>query len=237
MLSSDDEARLVQEFFGGRTGFLVEVGANEPEIWSQTIPLDLLGWNGVLFEPQPDLAVALRRTRKAQVFAVACSSPENSGRSMPLKLAGPAGIFSSLNTRLPTATAQIAGTISVPVRSLDDILVEARAPREFDFLSIDVEGHEIEVLRGFDFQKWRPRLILIEDIVLDRRLHEFLTSRGYAWMRRTGIIAWYVSAAEAPRIGIAGRLQFFRKYYLGVPPRRLRQTLRRLRTRLGLAGD
>ena len=42
---------------------------------------------------------------------------------------------------------------------------EAQAPAPIDLLSVDVEGHELEVLRGFDFERWQPLLILIEDHV------------------------------------------------------------------------
>ena len=236
MLSPDDgnDLRLVREFFGAHRGYFVEVGANHPEQWSQTFHLEQMGWTGILVEPQPDLAEALRRCRHAKVFSVACSSPQNSGRAMSLKLAG---VYSSLNAQLPNAMVRESGTIDVPTRTLDEVLSEAQAPAPLDFLSIDVEGHEIEVLSGFDFQRWRPRLILVEDLVLDRRLHKFLKTRGYAWMRRTGINSWYVPCSQAPKIDWVGRLKFFRKYYLGVPPRRLRQALRRLRLRLGLIRD
>jgi FkbM family methyltransferase len=229
MLLPDDETRLVREFFQSQPGYFVDVGANDPTDQSQTFHLEQFGWDGVLIEPQPDLAEALRRSRKASVYAVACSSPENSGRSMPLTLAG---AYSSLNTVLRVATAKVSGCIDVPIRTLDEVLADAGAPSPIDFLSIDVEGHELEVLRGFDFGRWRPRLILIEDHVLDRRLHNYLVARGYAWIRRTGLNSWYVTGPSAPRIGPYGRLQFARKYYLGVPIRRLREALRRFRQRI-----
>ena len=65
-------------------------------------------------------------------------------------------------------------SIEVPIRTLDSILDEANAPARLDFLSIDVEGHEIDVLRGFDFARWNPRLILLEDHVADLAKHHFL---------------------------------------------------------------
>ena len=224
-----DEARLVRAFFESQRGYFVDVGANDPTDWSQTFHLEQLGWDGVLIEPQPDLAEALRRGRKACVYAVACSSPENSGRSMPLKLAG---AYSTLNTALRVADGNVVGSIEVPIKTLDEVLDDARAPSPIDFLSIDVEGHEREVLLGFNFARWRPRLVLIEDHVLDRRLHRDLVSRGYTWIRRTGLNSWYVPATSAPKISLYGRLQFVRKYYLGVPIRRLREAWRRLRQRL-----
>ena len=79
---SDFEMRLVAAFFRGNEGYFVEVGANDPHERSQTWHLEQAGWTGVLIEPQPDLAARLREARKAKVFAVACSSPGNSGRQM-----------------------------------------------------------------------------------------------------------------------------------------------------------
>ncbi|MEA2930820.1 MAG: hypothetical protein QOG38_3248, partial [Hyphomicrobiales bacterium] len=68
----------------------------------------------------------------------------------------------------------------------------------------------------------------IEDVVQNLTLHRYLTRRGYRWFRRTGINSWYVPADAAVRVGLVGRLQFVRKYYLGLPFRVLREKKRRL---------
>ena len=126
------EQQLVREFFGGaRSGFFVEVGANRPQQESQTWHLEQLGWTGVLIEPQPDLADDLWRIRSAKVFAVACSSPGNAGRRMGLHLAG---ALSSLDRDRMAPGVEPVRVIEVPVRTLDDILIEARAPARFDLL-------------------------------------------------------------------------------------------------------
>ena len=65
-------------------------------------------------------------------------------------------------------------------------------PTGFDFLSIDVEGHEIEVLRGFDIARWRPQLILLENHVGDLTKHRYLKSAGYRIIRRHENNGWYV---------------------------------------------
>jgi len=224
------ENPLKEEFFGhARTGYFVEVGANDPEQWSQTFHLERLGWSGIVVEPQPELAAALRERRRAKVCAVACSSPENAGKSMTLHLAG---IHSSFDPLLKVAAVRPAGTIDVPLTTLDRILSDSAAPAPLDFLAIDVEGHEIEVLRGFDFARWRPRLLLVEDLVLDLRLHRYIVARGYKWVRRTDINSWYVPADSTMRVSALGRWEFFRKYYLGTPFRRTREAMRRLRARM-----
>lgn len=226
------ENPLKEEFFGhSRTGYFVEVGANDPEKWSQSFHLEQLGWAGIVVEPQPHLAERLRLRRRAKVYAVACSAPENAGKHMVLHLAG---IHSSFDPMLKVAGVRPEGIIDVPLTTLDEILTEANAPSPIDFVAIDVEGHEIEVLRGFDFARWRPRLVLLEDLVLSMRPHRFMQSQGYKWIRRTDINSWYVPAESNLRVGWLGRWQFFRKYYLGTPFRRLREVLRRLRVRLNL---
>ena len=119
--------------------------------------------------------------------------------------------------------------IQVPIRTLDDILTEAKAPAPLDFLSVDVEGHEIDVLRGFDFKRWRPRLVLVEDHVANLDKHRFLQVAGYCLVRRTGVNGWYVPADTNVNFGWWERWQVIRKYYLALPFRILRNVSRRLR--------
>jgi hypothetical protein len=118
------------------------------------------------------------------------------------------------------------------VRTLDDILVEANAPVPIDLLSIDVETHEIDVLNGLTLTRWRPRLIFIEDTAFNLSLHRALRSRGYKWMRRTGLNGWYVPNESPLSVSLFGRWQFFRKYYLGMPFRNARKAKWKLRERL-----
>jgi hypothetical protein len=147
---------------------------------------------------------------------------------MPLYLAG---MLSSLDGRLPLSGARAQGTVQVPIRTLDDMLTEAAAPAPIDFLSIDIEGHEVEAFAGFDFARWRPRLILMEDHVTSLAKHRLLVRFGYRLIRRTGLNGWYVPAAAAPRLGFLGWWSLARKYYLALPIRMLRETKRRLRAR------
>src|ERR1700743_3439953 len=83
------ETELKRTFFKDLDrGYFVEVGANKPREGSQTFDLEQRGWTGILIEPQPDLAEDLRLQRTAKVFAVACSSRQNAGKTLTLHLAG-----------------------------------------------------------------------------------------------------------------------------------------------------
>jgi FkbM family methyltransferase len=221
------EQEQVRAFFGhAHTGFFVEVGANHPTFASQTWHLEQRGWRGLLVEPQPDLAENLRRQRSAQVFAVACSSPANAGQRMTFHVAG---ALSSLERDRMAPGAELQRVIEVPVRTLDDILAEAKAPVPLDLLSLDVEGHELKVLEGFTFARWRPRLVLLEDHVGDLSKHRFVTAAGYKLIRRVENNGWYVPADAAAEVTPRQRWEIVRKYYLALPFRMLRNASRRLR--------
>ncbi len=221
------EQAQVREFFGGaRSGFFVEVGANHPQFASQTWHLEQLGWTGVLVEPQPDLADNLRRHRTAKVFAVACSSRTNAGQQMKLHVAG---ALSSLEPERMAPGAELQRVIEVPIRTLDDVLTEAQAPAPIDLLSLDVEGHELQVLDGFTPGRWKPRLILMEDHVGDLSKHRFLSAQGYRLIRRVENNGWYVPGDAAVSVTARQRWEILRKYYLALPFRMLRNVSRRLR--------
>jgi FkbM family methyltransferase len=214
------------EYFASEPpGFFVEVGASDPVVYSQTNALEQRGWTGVLVEPLPERAQLLRARRKAKVFELVCSSPDDEGKQLQFYVSG---IYSSLRPGLVTANASLKDVITVRATTLDHILREANAPTPIDFVSIDVEGHEIAVLDGFDLAYWRPRLLMVEDLAMDLKLHRYIESRGYTWFRRTLLNGWYAPREDAPAVSAFGRLQFLRKYHLGMPFRRVREFKRRL---------
>lgn len=230
--SQQEEEQLVRDFFDGETnGFFVEVGANHPTEGSQTWHLEHAGWTGVLVEPQPDLAAFLVSARKnAKVFAAACTSPDNAGQSLPLHVDG---ARSALDRDRMAPGARTDYVIAVPTRTLDSILEEANAPVPVDLLSVDVEGHETEVLRGFDFTRWQPLLLLVEDHVGSLRTHRYLRRHGYRLIKRLGNNGWYVPEDDDARAPVAERWEILRKYYLALPFRVLRNAVRRLKRLYG----
>jgi FkbM family methyltransferase len=232
--SHERETQLVAAFFGDIRGYFVEVGANEPRLRSQTWHLEQAGWNGILVEPQPDLVNELRAMRTARVFAVACSGPEDRGRTLPFHVAGP---LSSLDRTAMAPGTRPEKVIDVPVRTLDDILEEAQAPVGFDFLSIDVEGHEVEVLRGMSLARWQPRLVMLEDHVADLTSHRLMTSAGYRIIRRYENNGWYVPRSSNVHMAIGDLWEIVRKYYLALPIRKLRNLSRRRRGTIGVAAE
>jgi FkbM family methyltransferase len=225
VLGDANEARLVAAYLASATGVFVEIGAHEPVFLSQTHHLEKAGWRGVLIEPLAECAEMLRRERTAQVFQVAAGSPEDEGRVLPLLVAG---ALSTLGPSLRQLDARASGVRNVPVRTVDSILCEAGIDN-VDFVSIDVEGTELAVLRGFALEKFRPRLVLIEDGVQHLDKHRYMLERGYKLVRRTALNNWYIPRETAFPVSLFGRLQLLRKLYLGLWPRRLKQAVREWR--------
>ena len=219
---SADESRLLSEYLGPQPGTFVDVGANDPIIGSQSHALEQSGWNGVLVEPLPHLAERLRRERNAPVFQFACGSPERHGTRAEFYVSGP---YSSMRPELMLPEAEVHSVIIVEIRTLDSIVEEAALGR-VDFVSVDVEGFELEVLKGFSIQRWRPKLVLIEDHVTGLEKHRYMASQGYKLVRRTGVNAWYVPRDRQFPMGLKGALQLLRKYVVGLPWRKLKFLLR-----------
>jgi hypothetical protein len=67
-------------------------------------------------------------------------------------------------------------SICVPTMTLDTILAWSGFPR-LDFLSVDVEGTEIDVLNGFDLERWKPKAMILESWTDPSNYHELLTPR------------------------------------------------------------
>jgi FkbM family methyltransferase len=218
------EAGLVREFLGKEPGIFIEVGANDPVRGSQSWALEQEGWSGLLVEPLAEKAKELRARRRAIVEEVACGPPELHGTFARLHVRD---TLSTLAVERGDAGIVFDGERDVPVRTLDS-LTEKAGIEHVDFLSIDVEGYEAEVIKGATLSRMRPRLILVEDKARHFDLNRLLVKAGYKRVRRTGVNSWYVPRSVPFPVPVFGRLQMLRKYYLAVPMHRMRDGLRRL---------
>lgn len=218
------EDRLVWDFFGGRRdGYFIEVGANDPISLSQTYLLEQNGWTGLLVEPHPEKAEALRRARdRSRVAAVAAG---RAGETGEVELVVPGGDDHIGRIGGPAGPRDTVWR--VPVRSLDSLL-EEEPPARVDFCSIDVEGAEMEVLEGFSLERYQPALLLIEDHLQTLDLHRYLMQHGYRLIERTGCNGWYVPQGSVPGLpGFVTSLRLLRKYHLSHPFRWWRQRWRK----------
>lgn len=161
------QSQLFQDLFAlqtvlqKRNGYFVEVGVGDGIAHSNTRLLEAeWGWRGLLIEPNFALWENIQNSRKATL--VKCAASESRGELIFHRVATAELSFVGNNVPNDNLHRAILESCVAPTKTLDEILDEHHAPRELDYLSIDVEGHELEVLRGFDVQRWRPRAITIE---------------------------------------------------------------------------
>jgi FkbM family methyltransferase len=223
------ELFLVESHLGQRSdGVFVEVGANEPRYLSQTWFFEQQGWTGLLIEPIPELCARLRAERpRSRVVQVACGAPEQRGE-VDFHVASDSG-KSSLGPQTLAIATEERRVERVRLRTLDDVLDEAALPR-IDLLSIDVEGFQLDVLRGLTLTRHRPALLLVEDHLLDLRTHRHVTRQGYRLVKRTGLNDWYVPQ-ESPfaLTDVGERFALWRKVHLRTPVRRFTHALKKRR--------
>lgn len=203
-----DEDRILATMFadaGSQT--CVDVGANDGVTGSVSLYFERKGWRCILVEPNPDLCARLRRERKSYLFEGAASDTQGVATLM---LAEGGELAHAISSMEPSAKAGIqrhglsVRAVEVETAPLDHILQSAGVvPGEIAFVSIDVEGHEPAVLKGFTLARWRPRVIILEDnsILFGHGMQKALSRDGYVRFRRTGVNDWYAAKGDAAILG------------------------------------
>jgi FkbM family methyltransferase len=145
-------------------GFYVDVGGGHPVADNVSYHFYLKGWRGVVVEPQADLAALYDRLRPRD--RVATHLVGRAEGEVPFHRVDRLHGFSTIvEANAKGAGAFGAGyeTVSLPIRPLSVVLDEAGSPN-VDFLKIDVEGAEADVLEGMDWTRHRPSVLCIEAI-------------------------------------------------------------------------
>jgi FkbM family methyltransferase len=220
----ENEKFQIRKFFNHvKNGICVEVGSNEPiSICSQSLHLEeKLDWKCVLIEPNPILfQKAINLRPQAIICELACTFPGNIKTlilNIPLdennqEVTGHA----SLEKNADEHNYEFHNTIEVKADTLTNIL-QSRKINKIDFLSIDVEGTEMEVLMGLDFNIYRPKLILLEDKHLYLKKHLFLKKNGYKLVQRLNRNSWYIpKELKFKSKSIKGKLKLLKRMYLSI---------------------
>jgi FkbM family methyltransferase len=189
---ADVDRYIRQRFFPNQdTGVFVDVGAANPNYLSISALYRSLGWTVIAVEPNPAFC-ELHRKLGHEVLQYACGDHDEDG--VEFSVVDSHGnqyengfvsyeSFSSLGIK--DAYARIKPNldvtkIKVNLRRLDTILAtHAPAVDHINILSVDVEGWELEVLAGLDLQKFKPDVMVIENLFNDDQYRLHLRDRGY----------------------------------------------------------
>jgi FkbM family methyltransferase len=205
------EDRLLDNMFSGKSkGCCVEVGANDGVTGSTTLYFETKGWNCLLIEPNPALCQRLRADRSSRVIECAASSEEGEVSLYVAEGAPGAHAVSTMEGSEEEALRQISShgfrgrEIKVKTRTLDRIFESSDITSGIDFISIDVEGHELAVLKGLSLRRWRPSVLIVEDNTWGRDLavRDYLRGHDYALIRRTGVNDWYAPKSDSTLVNL-----------------------------------
>jgi len=181
-------------------GFYIDVGANDPEEHSVTKAFYDAGWRGISIEPLPSFHQAFLEQRPRDVnLAIAAGSangeltlydtPQVRGWASPDQAVA----------ELHRSEGHQVVELSVPVRTLASVCEEYVQGRQVHFLKIDVEGFEGEVLKGMDFARWRPWVLVIEATLPNSRetnhasWEHMVTGQRYRFVWFDGLNRYYVA--------------------------------------------
>jgi heptosyltransferase II len=183
-------------------GFYVDVGAASPSIASVTRHFYDHGWSGINIEPLPEYAAELRlaRPRDWTVQAVAGASHGQAGFHV---VESDRDLSTFDPRRVEELSTQGVRTDEhlVEMVTLNELL-ELAKPETIDFLKIDAEGTERDVLQGLDLRIWRPRVLLIEATFPNsqtpshRTWEDLVLGGGYLFASFDGINRFYAAEEE-----------------------------------------
>ncbi len=185
--SQAGEDLLIKNIFGKnkREGFYVDIGCNNPIQKSNTFKLYLKGWSGICADGNASLIKRFRKIRKRDI----CLQEIVSENIRELTFYQD-DVHHELSSVDPAVGMELRaankGLKEIKVRSttLSDILEKYCPSRKIDLLCIDVENHDLEVLKGNNFEKFRPEIICAEfygdiESLTGTELNSFLVSKGY----------------------------------------------------------
>lgn len=150
-----------------RPGFYVDVGAYSPKQMSNTYAFYKLGWWGINIDATPGSMKAFDLIRRRDINVEAVISVEPGTRT--LYSWGLPNTINTLSADLARAWTEELGTapteVSVETTTLSAVL-ERHLPagQRIDFLTVDAEGHDLEVLRSSDWDRFRPELVVVEQM-------------------------------------------------------------------------
>lgn len=177
-----------------KKGLYIDVGAFHPKLFSNTYLFYKRGWSGLCIEPRPEAREWFLKVRSRDMF-------------VGLGVGGEKNVLeyfmfndSAANTFLPKqaeknikeAKRKLLRKINVAVMPLKDILsANGMEGKIIDLMSVDVEGMDLEVLASNDWNKFRPKLIICEDLGFDfmkpktSEVVKFLMELGYRLVAKT----------------------------------------------------
>lgn len=171
-----------------RNGYFVEIGASDGIDLSNTYLLEKeFGWKGICAEPIPNKFLRLVHNRPN---AHCCRQPvyNASNVDVTFDIANNYDLLSGIASHIDchkNAVNANKSQLKLKTISFNDLLEQYNAPSFIDYLSLDTEGSELEILKSLNFEKYTFGIIDVEHNFVEPRrtqMRELLTSHGYVYL-------------------------------------------------------
>ena len=144
----------------------LDIGANHPTQINNTYHFYLKGSQGVCVEPDPFLSENIRRKRKRDVVLnIGIAADENANANFYIMTARTLSTFSEAEAEryVSYGNQKIEQVIQIPCQTVNAVMKQ-HFPNSVDYVSIDVEGKDLEILQSFDFATYRPTVFCLETL-------------------------------------------------------------------------
>ncbi len=198
-----EDYHLSLAFAGQRSGFYIDVGGGHPVADNVSFWFYERGWRGVVVEPQPELAALYARVRPRDIVERAVIG--RVGGEIDFHVVERLHGFSTTVEKFARQAEAFGAsykTVRLPVMTLAELCAR-HAPAEIDFLKIDVEGGEADVIMGADWGRFRPKVVVAEAITPGSNQpawHEwepFLIANGYRFALFDTLNRFYVAQEQS----------------------------------------
>ena len=177
-----------------RNGYFVDLAAGQPQELSNTYFIEkYLNWEGLLIDGNPVFAKKLRAERRNKVLEEIVYSENNKEVKFRIdngELGGIVGDEFDNNKKFRSDELANATIITSKTKTLNQILIENNAPKEMDYLSLDIEGGEYEALKNFEFKQYKWKFLTIERPNLELDL--LLDKNGYIQVFHSSFDTFYI---------------------------------------------
>jgi FkbM family methyltransferase len=160
--SGGGDIHILQQLGWKKEGFYVDVGCNHPSRISNTFILYKAGWRGLCIDANCDLIRMHNRLRPLDKNICSTVSDRVEERIFTYFDDSAVSSISQEHVSEWKMRRSITREEAVVTTTLGRILKKQNAPRKFDLLKIDVEGHDYAVLSALDLNEYRPHLIVVE---------------------------------------------------------------------------
>ncbi len=176
-------------------GFYIDVGAFDPESLNNTKLFFDRGWKGINIDPNPDTIRKFNEKRPSDTnlnFGIA--NKEGTLKAVLFENCKSYTLSEKLIKQHEQEQTKVINSINIPVKTLKSIFTEYVKDVKVDFISIDTEGLDLQVLEGNDWEKYRPKVICVEtyneqgeNIDYRQRIHNFMEKIKYKLAYDTGL--------------------------------------------------